>query len=119
MLKAPSLYDTGGYTGSWSDKGVDDKNGKLAVLHQKELVLNAEDTKNILSAVELVRDVMSGINTTSSIGKAIGNNSFNNAVDQRVEINATFPGVTEAIEIKRALEQLADNAYQEAHRYSY
>jgi hypothetical protein len=30
--------DTGGYTGDW---GPD---GKIAMLHQKELVLNAEDT---------------------------------------------------------------------------
>jgi len=31
-------YDTGGYTGEWSN------DGRLAFLHQKELVLNAEDT---------------------------------------------------------------------------
>jgi hypothetical protein len=34
-----SSYDTGGYTGSWSNS-----NGKLGVLHQKEIVLNASDT---------------------------------------------------------------------------
>jgi hypothetical protein len=28
-------YDTGGYTGSW------DSSGRLAMLHQKEIVLNA------------------------------------------------------------------------------
>jgi hypothetical protein len=37
-------YDTGGYTGDFSDE-------KLAFLHQKELVLNQDDTSNILSAV--------------------------------------------------------------------
>lgn len=74
----------------------------------------------MLSAVEVVRDIMSGINSLPSIGKGVINSNYdNNTVDQRVEINATFPGVTEAIEIKQALEQLADNAYQEAHRYKY
>ena len=74
----------------------------------------------MLSAVEVVRDIMSGIDSLPSVGKGVINSNYdNNTVDQRVEINATFPGVTEAIEIKQALEQLADNAYQEAHRYKY
>lgn len=73
----------------------------------------------MLSVVELVRDIMSGINSIPSMGGMIGSSNYGNTVDQRVEINATFPGVTEAIEIKQALEQLADDAYQEAHRYSY
>ena len=98
----------------------DSKNGKWAILHKKELVLNQTDTKNMLSAVEVVRDIISNIGSLPSIGKGIVNSNYdNNTVDQRVEINATFPGVTEAIEIKQALEQLADNAYQEAHRYKY
>jgi TP901 family phage tail tape measure protein len=46
-----SYYDTGGYTGDWhSDEG------RLAVLHQKELVLNAKDTANILKTVQLLND---------------------------------------------------------------
>lgn len=112
---------SGGYTGTWSDKGVpgDDKNGKWAILHKKELVLNAEDTENILSAVDIVRDIMSGLNTLPSLGKNVIKDSTNNTVEQRVEISATFPGVTEAIEIKRALEQLADNAYQVTGTYKY
>lgn len=48
--------DTGGYTGDW---GTTD--GRLAVLHQKELVLNQADTKNILSAVQTVRDISSSL----------------------------------------------------------
>jgi hypothetical protein len=43
--------DTGGYTGSW------DSSGRLAVLHQKEIVLNQEDTKNFLSAIEVLRAI--------------------------------------------------------------
>jgi len=42
--------DNGGYTGEWSNS-----NGRLALLHEKELVLNAKDTENILAAVNAVR----------------------------------------------------------------
>ena len=108
-------YDTGGYTGEWG------KNGKLAVLHQKELVLNAEDTRNILSAVDIVRQM------TSTLGNALTNYSIGGArnslmnsgfgtVDQRVEIKAEFPNVRDAFEIETALTNLADTAYQYAHR---
>ena len=47
-------FDTCGYTGEW---GTD---GRLAVLHQKELVLNQEDTANILDAVSLIRQMTLG-----------------------------------------------------------
>ena len=43
-------FDTGGYTGSFNK-------GKLAVLHEKELVLNQDDTKNILDIVKLTRGI--------------------------------------------------------------
>jgi hypothetical protein len=33
---------TGGYTGSWGPEG------RVAMLHEKELVLNASDTSNFL-----------------------------------------------------------------------
>ena len=47
-IKKSSIgYDTGGYTGDWSGEG------RLAMLHQKELVLNKKDTANMLDAVWL------------------------------------------------------------------
>jgi hypothetical protein len=46
---------TGGYTGSWGSEG------RLAMLHQKELVLNAVDTENFLSAINIVRDISKAI----------------------------------------------------------
>ena len=45
-------FDTGGYTGAWSGN-----EGKVGILHQKELVLNKEDTKNFLSAMNVVRSL--------------------------------------------------------------
>lgn len=47
-------FNTGGYTGDWSDNS-----GRMAMLHQKELVLNAEDTENMLATVSAVRDLSS------------------------------------------------------------
>lgn len=58
-------FDTGGYTGDWS--GGD---GRLAMLHSKELVLNKEDTHNILEVVDTVRQMTS---LNSSINNAIAN----------------------------------------------
>jgi len=51
---------TGLYTGSWNGPDAEE-NGKLAFLHQKELVLNAEDTENILDAVKLIRQISQSI----------------------------------------------------------
>lgn len=65
----------------------------------------------------MVREIMSGLNSLSSVKKVSAQNNYNDTIQQRVEISATFPGVAEAIEIKQALEQLADNAYQQASRY--
>jgi hypothetical protein len=48
-------FDTGGYTGSWGSSG------RLAMLHQKEIVLNAHDTENFLAAINIVRDIVSAI----------------------------------------------------------
>ena len=46
---------TGGYTGSWGSEG------RLAFLHQKELVLNAHDTENMLDMISIVRDFSKAI----------------------------------------------------------
>jgi hypothetical protein len=55
----PSGFDTGGYTGEWGPTG------KLAVLHQKEIVLNAEDTENLLQTVGMVRTILQTIDMHS------------------------------------------------------
>ena len=52
-------YDTGGYTGNWGDSS-----GKLALLHKKELVLNENDTKNMLNALQVLEGIMSIVDTS-------------------------------------------------------
>ena len=112
--------DSGGYTGSWTDNTLDRKNGKLAMLHQKELVLNAQDTQNILQATQIIRDVTSSF--SGRMNSLFGTNGsklssgLGDTIEQRVEINASFPNATDADDIRNALLGLADKAYQYAHR---
>ncbi|AXF52528.1 MAG: tail tape protein [Caudoviricetes sp.] len=117
-----SGYDTGGYTGDWGSK-----EGKLALLHEKELVLNKEDTKNVLQAINIIRD-MEGLfnNINSSLADRIGGlmsgltSSFvlpqptSNIVEQEVHIQADFPNVTDSKEIENALNNLVNVASQRA-----
>ena len=49
-------FDSGGYTGDWGDSS-----GKLALLHQKELILNQQDTPNFLKGLTLVDGMMDKI----------------------------------------------------------
>ncbi len=59
-------FDTGGYTGEWG------KEGKLALLHEKELVLNQKDTKNFLEALDISREIQKKFKTPklSSVTKS-------------------------------------------------
>jgi TP901 family phage tail tape measure protein len=116
-------FDTGGYTGTWGDKTFDDKNGKLAVLHQKELILNATDTENILATVSAVRDLVAGLKTQAlnglSTAFAIGGVATKETaqdVNQNVHITAEFPNVSSSSEIENALLNLNERAIQYAFK---
>lgn len=109
-------YATGGYTGSWTDN----ENGRIALLHQKELVLNEEDTENMLAAISIVRDLVDKIKGSSfkdTINSFTNNSSdfVGNNIEQRVEIKAEFPGVRSAADIENALINLSNKAYQYAY----
>ena len=108
-------YDTGGYTGEWGSSG------KLAVLHQKELVLNAFDTSNILKAVDLIRSIP-GFGTDININHNIdyGSLAAVGATDlqQQVHIDASFPNVQSHTEIELALNNLINSASQYVNRKS-
>lgn len=109
-------FDTGGYTGKW---GTD---GRLAMLHQKELVLNAQDTENVLAAVSAVREIVSAIksDSLSSFVSSFRNGNIastnGNNIEQNVSIYADFPAAESAAEIKAALEGLTQQAIQYAKR---
>lgn len=110
-------YDTGGYTGDW---GVA---GRLAMLHEKELVLNAEDTENFLSAIEMVRDISRMVDLqaqwqSTGLGSLIASaiKDTDQTLQQEVNIHAEFPSVTDHNEIEQAFNNLINTASQYANR---
>lgn len=116
-------YDTGGYTGNFNDPSGA---GRLAILHSKELVLNESDTKNILQAVEAVRNLTTNfrngafenaVEALSNYGSEMLMSSVEpQDLEQNVHIEANFPNVVGAEEIERALLNLTNTAMQYANR---
>jgi hypothetical protein len=133
-------FDTGGYTGEWTNGS---KDGRLAVLHQKELVLNEADTTNILTAVQSVRDLVKGntvgnfsgiaesiasmaqaqVQTLAQVGSgmlqaiaSMVNNSNSEVQNYRnMTVNADFSGVRSADAIYQALMELDNYGVQQAY----
>lgn len=107
---------SGGYTGTWNNS-TGNKEGRMALLHEKELVLNKDDTRNILEAVNIQRKMvnsMSGRNEgtrniirhQTSNKKYITNNESKQIIETSPVINANFPDVRDSAQIERAFEGL-------------
>lgn len=126
LKKYTGSFDTGGYTGTFED-------AKLAFLHEKELVLNKEDTENILAAVQAVRTI--GSDLFKSIEKSLDGNvvaamnlmgqrlnpvstmPMEGTIEQTVHIDKVeFPNVTSRSEIEEAFVSLTNDAAQWARR---
>lgn len=109
-------FSSGGYTGDWGPEG------KLAILHEKELVLNQDDTQNILSTVSLIRELVNMIDAqaaSASLFNLISTPSPNpniNTLEQKVEITAEFPNVNDRYEIEEAFNNLVNRASQYANK---
>ena len=110
-------YDTGGYTGEW------DSSGRIAMLHQKEIVLNAHDTENFLAAVDIVREVARSIDLNAMAQSkgfgylsAVSATPTSQVVEQEVTIHAEFPNATDRNEIEEAFNNLVNRASQFANR---
>ena len=109
---------TGGYTGSWGSEG------RLAILHEKELVLNKYDTENMLDMVNTLRDIdwrakLSELWTKIEehfISPIFGGGDN---LQQDVRIEASFPGVSNHTEIEEAFNNLINTASQYANRKRY
>ena len=105
-------FNTGGYTGEWGPEG------RLAMLHQKELVLNAQDTENFLAGINILREITKAIDlqATAMSSPSAFNMPFatsgNGTLEQNVHISASFPGVQDRNEIEFALRNLVNDASQ-------
>ena len=121
-FKEGKAFDTGGYTGEWGSEG------RMAMLHEKELVLNKEDTSNILAAVNGIRQFSS---IESAISKGIAsmimnmtgmgvnvnyntNEAKGNQTKQVFNIQAEFPNANSVDEIREAILSLPGLASQQA-----
>lgn len=121
-------YKTGGYVGAWGPgEGMNEyDNGKMIAVHSKEMVLNAEDTKNILAAVEAVRNLTTNFrngafeDAVASLNKygpsMIAQTSNTQDINQNITMDVTFPNVHSADEIEKAILGLADEIPQYAFR---
>jgi hypothetical protein len=107
-------FASGGYTGEWGPEG------KFAMLHQKELVLNAQDTVNMLATVDIVRQLSKDLDLrASSYQNALTKfKAETNLLTQRdtlqqdVTIHAEFPNVSSREEIEAAFNNLVNDAVQ-------
>jgi hypothetical protein len=117
----PIKFDTGGYTGAWGPEG------KVAILHEKELILNPEDTINFLEALDLSNQMMTSVerlaeamslenrlNQLNSVFDKI--TSMTDKLEQNVHIEASFPNVTDRYEVEEALNNIINTAAQYAFR---
>ena len=109
-------YDSGGYTGNWHST-----EGRPAILHQKELVLNENDTKNFLEGTRVLREISSSLQ--GSLYNRIDNIGLNSLMptnkeelEQNVHIEASFPNVNSKKEIEEAFNDLVNLAAQRAMR---
>lgn len=119
QLKDLMGFSTGGYT----------ENGGVAILHDKELVLNQNDTTNMLSAIKIldslapnlakILDNRANVGASMMATKATISSSVSALADkdsvpivQQVQIQADFPGVTSALEIEMALNNIINDATQ-------
>lgn len=91
------------------------------MLHKKELVLNANDTSNMLNAVEVLRDITNNLGATllnkmASISASgtgsIAQGIAANGLEQNVHIEAQFPNVTNSHEVEDAINNLLNRASQ-------
>lgn len=118
ILREKDGLRTGGYTGEWAGSY-----GKLALLHQKELVLNAQDTENLLTSMEVLNKIVEMIDLqsmSSQLGGMLNSPSLglhsNEVLEQNVHIEASFPGVQDRNEIEEAFNNLINKASQFANR---
>ena len=112
-------FDTGGYTGEWGPEG------KWALLHQKELVLNASQTEDLLMTMELLESIIKQIDMmtmnnkinqmSAAMNQAI-NTMYKEQVAQEIHVEANFPNATDRNEIYQAFEMLANDTSQFINR---
>lgn len=110
-------FDTGGMYGEWAGSSGN-QTPIPAFLHEKELVLNKDDTENFLEGIMAQRDIMKQFSGAklSDIIRSVGTGNNQEGMKQNIVINADFPNVSKSSEIKDAFEGMSLRAATYAHR---
>ncbi|WP_413381234.1 phage tail tape measure protein [Alkalihalobacillus sp. 1P02AB] len=103
--KNVSSFASGGYTGNF-------KGGKLAVLHEKELILNKSDTENMLKMVEKARNIDYKLPKLNNSHAA--NNSTTNNTSNHFNVDVTMHGVNDT---KKFYKELNDGLQSKGVRF--
>jgi hypothetical protein len=88
------------------------------MLHEKELVLNKQDTENFLMSVELLDNIIKTIDlqaANSQLSGLLNSPSFGSfgateTLEQKVTIDAHFPNVSSRTEIEEAFTTVVNRA---------
>lgn len=108
------FFDTGGYTGEWAGSSGNQE-GRPAIVHEKEIILNKEDTVNFLRGIELQRSMLKAVggmeNLATSFTRA---GTGGQGMNQSVSIHAEFPNATDSNQIQDALSSLSLQAASHA-----
>lgn len=109
-------FDTGGYTGNWHSS-----EGRVAMLHEKEIVLNKTDTANLLKGIDILRQLdlsmlrgVTALMGATSASQAALSTAHTGVIDQNIVIHAEFPNVSVKDEIEEAFSELINLAAQYA-----
>ena len=95
----------------------------MAMLHEKELVLNQGDTANFLASMEVLERILQILDLqafSSQMGGLLSSPGFRESgsqnIQQHIEINAEFPNATDRFEIEEAFKSMANLASQYANQ---
>jgi len=109
-------FDTGGMYGEWAGSSGN-QTPIPAFLHEKELVLNKDDTKNFLDGIMLQRQMLAQFSGTSFKDIVSGfSPSSGGGVEQSVNIYADFPNVSNSNEIEEAFAGMSLRAATHAYK---
>lgn len=81
-------FNTGGYTGEWGTEG------RLGILHEKELILNKDDTINVLNSIDLAKGIFDNL---TQVDRVIGQSCVTHNKEHKSIIlnNPVFNGVND------------------------
>ena len=96
------------------------------MLHEKELILNKQDTENFLNALNISRDLINSMIEMNARASSMGFGNLaptsfqenSQTLEQQVTITAEFPNATNHDEIEEAFNNLINTASQYANRYN-